>query len=180
MKRERAIRKLREEIDYIQAVFFSKAPKDDERTALYRLQLQRDHLIRGMILDLHLSFDDLLSRALRDHFLGKRSLKSKARTELDVLFYGSRAIRFNQKLAMAKGLNWISIEELKEWERLNTVRNNCGHVWLLGRSVVRRMPKKPVLRYKGKNIHETEAFLEFVHHFARLYRKFSDCIVTDD
>jgi hypothetical protein len=95
------------------------------------------------------------------------------RREVDRLLQGSRSLRFPQKILLARMLGWLSPKQFGELEGLNTVRNSCGHGWqlspLIRRGVKRKAPKRPVLQYKGKNVYKTEALIDFIAHFQRLY-----------
>jgi len=37
--------------------------------------------------------------------------------------------------------------------------------------VKRKAPKKPVLRYNGKNINKTDELIRFVGHFRKVYQR---------
>jgi hypothetical protein len=101
------------------------------------------------------------------------------RDEVDRLLEGNRAIRFPHKVLLARSLGWITPREAADLEKLNSVRNGCGHSWkisrLIRRGVKRKAPKKPVLRYNGRNVYETKHFIDFIQHFnvayLRLYMK---------
>jgi len=66
---------------------------DDEEMRLLLLQRKRDHLVRGLILDVHLQIDDLLSVALRNAILAGRSRRTTMRKEVE----GSRSLRFRRR-----------------------------------------------------------------------------------
>jgi hypothetical protein len=74
---------------------------------------------------------------------------------------------------LARTLGWITPKQFSDLESLNTVRNSCGHGWhlsrLVRRGVKRKAPKKPVLRYKGKNVYKTDVLIDFIGHFWKVY-----------
>jgi hypothetical protein len=174
MASERAISRLRREIDRIEQKLLPTEGDDDEETLLL-LRYKRDNLVRGLILEIHIRIDDLLSVGLRNAILEGRSVRTKMREEVDALLEGNRAMRFHHKLLLVRTLGWLTPTQFQELEQLNNVRNKCGHGWELHK-VVRRGrkragPKRRVLTYKGKNVYEPEVLVDFIRHFNRLYFK---------
>jgi hypothetical protein len=126
-----------------------------------------------MVIEIHLAIEDLLTDAIRNALLHGLSVRTPLRREVDELLENARAIRFGQKLNLARALRLITPKQQADLEKLNSVRNACGHRWeiarLTRRGTRRAAPKKAVLRYNGKNINQTEAFIDFYRHFSRLY-----------
>jgi hypothetical protein len=170
--KDRAIGRLERDIEPIEDALMPTEDEDDQ-TRVVLLRRNREQLVRGLILDVHLAIDDLSSCALRNTILEGRSTPTVMRTEVDGLLEGNRALRFYQKLVLARSLGWLTPKQFRELEGLNTVRNRCGHGWqlsqLVRRGVKRKAPKKPVLRYLGKNVYQTDVLIDFVRHFWKLY-----------
>jgi hypothetical protein len=89
------------------------------------------------------------------------------------LLQDERAIGFHHKLMLARSLGILRPKEFKDLAELNTIRNRCSHNWQLSRIIRRRLkpgkPKKPILRWRGKNLYETDAFIDFGFYFTRHY-----------
>jgi hypothetical protein len=71
-------------------------------------------------------------------------------------------------------MNLITRREFNDLGELNT-GNRCSHTWLLNKITRRKIkpskPKRPLLRFRGTNLYQTDAFLNFVSLFTKHYLK---------
>jgi hypothetical protein len=170
--RKRQIAKISADIARIEKSFFETNTIDlDQR--YYELQRKREHLLRSIILELHLSIEDVITGAIGNALLQGRLIRSPAGHAIRDLSEGQHSIQFLHKLMLARSIKLITPTESTDLSDLNTIRNRCSHSWLLNkvtrRKIKRSKPKKRLLRYRGANLYETKAFLEFVGHFSRCY-----------
>jgi len=138
------------------------------------LERKKDHLVRSIILELHLSIEDMIDDAIIAKLSSSgRGKRRGAAPELRDALQGRQAIRFPAKLAFARTLRLVTRTEAKHLEKLNSLRNQCSHNWLLNVVVRRRTkpsrPKRPLLEYEGKKLHSAETFERFMNDYARLY-----------
>lgn len=169
-----AIIKVSKDIDRIELAFFQPgdASLDQRRFALVR---KREHLLRSIILELHLSIEDIMTGAIGIALLRGRPIRSPTGQTIRDLLQEDRSIGFRHKLMLARSLGIVTHAEFNDFGELNTVRNRCSHNWQLSRIIRRRLkpskPKRPLLRWRGNNLYNTDAFLDFAGHFERLYLK---------
>jgi hypothetical protein len=170
--KKRLIANLTADIARIEKQFFLDEDEDlDQR--YFALKRKREHLLRSIILELHLSIEDIITGAIGDALLQGRPIRSRIGQTIRDLLQDEHPLGFRHKLMLARSLNLISQGEFTDLTDLNTIRNRCSHTWSLDKITRRKIkpsrPKKPLLRYKGKNLYETNAFIDFVHHFGTRY-----------
>lgn len=172
--KKRQIAKLSADIARIEKSFFLTDDPDLGRRH-FELQRKRSHLLRSMVLELHLSIEDIITFAVGNTLLRGRLIRSPAGQSLRDLLEGDRSIGFRHKLLLARSMNLITRAEFADLVELNTVRNRCSHTWLLNkitrRKIKRSKPKRPLLQFRGTNLYQTDAFLDFVGLFTKHYLK---------
>jgi hypothetical protein len=168
------ISKITADIARIEKSFF-RSDDPDLRQRFYELQRKREHLLRSIILELHLSIEDIITSAIGNELLQGRLIRSPSGHAIRDLLEGEYALGFRHKLLLARSLNVITRAEFTDLVELNTVRNRCSHNWQLNKVTRRKLKpskvKKPILRFRGTNLYQTDAFLQFVGLFSRHYVK---------
>jgi len=167
---KRKIAKITADIARIEESFFRASDPDlDQR--YHELTRKREHLLRGIVLELHLSIEDIITGAIGNALLQGRLIRSPIGQTLRDLLQDDRPLGFRHKLMLARTLNLVTRKELADLAELNTVRNKCSHTWVLKKLVRRKLkpskPKRPLLRWRGTNLYNTEDFLAFVSLYAR-------------
>jgi hypothetical protein len=79
------------------------------------------------------------------------------------------------KLNFARALGLITTKTKDRLAVLNTLRNKCGHHWLL-KGPVRRgkrpaQKKPPLLLYEGRNLHHVATLKDFLNEYTVIYLK---------
>jgi len=168
------IKRVRADIERIDGSFFNSRSADPKQT-FSELRMKRGQLLRSIILELHLSIENILSAAIGKKPLAGRRIASPAGHALRDLLEDERSIGFYQKLTLARALDLVTTSQFKDLLELNSVRNRSSHNWLLDRvarrKIKRSKPKRPVLRYRGTNLYKTESFIAFAGHFTKIYLK---------
>ena len=172
--KKRKISKIAADIARIEKRFFLTDDADlDQR--YFELKRKRNHLLRSIVLELHLSIEDIITSAVGNALLRGRPIRSPIGQTIRDLLQDDRPLGFRHKLMLARSLNLITPAEFTELAELNTVRNRCSHTWSLNKMNRRRIkpskPKRPVLRWRGTNLYQTAAFMDFVNHFTGRYLK---------
>ena len=172
--RKRQIEKMRADIARIEKSFYS-AEHGDQDQIYFELQRIREQLLRSIILEVHLSLESVLTRAIGNALLRGRLIRSPIGHMLRDLLEDQNPLGFRHKLMLARSLNLVTPREFADLAELNTIRNKCSHTWLLNRvrrrGIKRSKPKRPLLRYRGTNLYQTDAFIEFVDYFSAQYLK---------
>jgi hypothetical protein len=170
MASARAIVKLRRELQRIQDIVLPVSGGDNDDETLFLLKQARDHIVRAGIIETQLAIEDLLTKAIANKLLSGKSDRTVFRKALEDI-----RLRFPQTLMLARTLGLITQRELKDLEKLNTVRNSCAHRWQLGvlvsRGVPPKEPKRPILKYQGKNVYNIDVLKSFIEHFRVRYLK---------
>jgi len=168
------ISKISADIARIEKSFF-RSDDPDLRQRYYELQRKREHLLRSIILELHLSIENIITGAIGNELLQGRLIRSPAGHAIRDLLEDDHALGFRHKLLLARSLNLITRAEFTDLAELNTVRNRCSHNWQLNKVTRRKLTpskaKKPILRFRGTNLYQTDAFLKFVGLFSKHYLK---------
>lgn len=172
--KERQLTELTADIARIEKSFFlSDDPDLDHR--FHELKRKREHLLRSIVLELHLSIEDIITAAIGNALLQGRLIRSPIGHTIRDLLQDDRPIGFRHKLMLARSLNLITSREFAELAELNAVRNRCSHTWSLDKISRRKIkpskPKRPLLRWRGSNLYKTDDFLDFVGVFSRHYLK---------
>jgi hypothetical protein len=168
----RKLIKINEDIDRIEESFFKPVDSSLEMRC-FELERKRDHLLRSIILELHLSIEDIITGAIGNALLKGRPIRSPVGQTIRDLLQDERSLGFMHKLMLARSLGIIRRTEFDDLTELNTVRNRCSHNWQLNRVIRRKLkpskPKRPLLRWRGRNLYNTDAFIDFGHHFTGHY-----------
>jgi hypothetical protein len=148
---------------------------DPDLDRYHLLTRKREHLLRSIILDLHLSIEDLITAAIGNALLQGRLIRSPIGHIIRDLLQDDRPIGFRHKLMLARSFNIITGKEFADLTELNSIRNRCSHTWLLNKITRRKIkpskPKRLLLRWRGSNLYKTDDFLAFVGIFSRHYIK---------
>ena len=172
--KQRKLTKITADIARIErSLFRAEDPDLDQR--YHELTRKREHLLRSIVLELHLSIEDILTGAIGNALLRGRLSRSPIGQTIRDLLEDDRPLGFRHKLMLARSLDLISAKEFADLVELNTVRNRCSHSWSLGKLTRRRIkpsrPKRPLLRWRGTNLYKTDDFLAFVRVYSLHYVK---------
>jgi len=126
------ISKISADIARIEKSFF-RSDDPDLRQRYYELQRKREHLLRSIILELHLSIENIITGAIGNELLQGRLIRSPAGHAIRDLLEDDHALGFRHKLLLARSLNLITRAEFTDLAELNTVRNRCSHNWQLNK-----------------------------------------------
>jgi hypothetical protein len=185
----RKISRLKREIAEIDQAFYQLDGNDDPASVAQMLERKRDDVIRGAVLQLHTSIEDILNSMIICLILGvtanrrKKYMPSPRGKALRKLTMGADGLGFDQKLDLAVALRILTDKQRKRLNVLNTLRNKCGHHWLL-RAPVRkgrrpRQLKPPLLLYEARDLHGVDTFRDFLSEYGplyvRLFLKYLDC-----
>jgi hypothetical protein len=175
---QKATERLSKEIEEIDAAFYAPGGNDPVLIAGI-LERKRDDVVRSAVFQLHTSIEDLLSLLILYCVLGitdkklKHRLSSERGKAFRRMLYDRESLGFDMKLNFAVGLGLITPAGRKQLIELNTMRNRCGHNWVLSRAVRRgRTPaqlKPPLLNFRGKDLHKVAAIKEFISEFTVVY-----------
>jgi len=170
----RKIQKLRREIAEIEDAFYGATDGDPENVYFF-LKLKRDHALRGIILELHLSLEDLIAHAIRNKLLAGFSVRTPRTHSMHELLEGERSIGFKNKLELARSIGLLSPTEYRSLSKLNAIRNRCSHNWGLNQFIRRKIrpakKKRPLLEYEGRNLYKVDVYRDFIAHYGPLYAR---------
>jgi hypothetical protein len=156
---KRKIAKITADIARIEESFFRASDPDlDQR--YHELTRKREHLLRGIVLELHLSIEDIITGAIGNALLQGRLIRSPIGQTLRDLLQDDRPLGFRHKLMLARTLNLVTRKELADLADLNTVRNKCSHTWVL----------KKLVRRKLKAFQTEEAIVALARHESLQHR----------
>jgi uncharacterized protein with von Willebrand factor type A (vWA) domain len=178
---KRKVSRLKREIAQIDESFYELDKGGDLAQHASMLERKRDDVIRGAVLQLHTSIEELITSMIMCLILGvptdKRSkVMSRPRGKaVRKLMMSAEGLGFDQKLDLAVALRMVSDKRRKRLAILNTLRNKCGHHWVL-KGVVRkgrrpRQMKPPLLLYEGRDLHQVATFKEFLSECGPLYAR---------
>ena len=147
-----------------QSFFEAEDPDLDQR--YFELKRKRDHLLRSIVLELHLSIEDIITGAIGNALLRGRLIRSPVGHTIRDLLQDDHPIGFRHKLMLARAMGLITPTGLKDLSELNSIRNRFSHNWSLNKTTRRKTkrskPKKPLLRWRVKNLYKTDDFIDFV------------------
>lgn len=177
----RKIRRLEREIEAVDKAFYLFEQDGDPEQHASMLERKRDDIIRAAVLQIHTSIEDILDLHIMCRMLGvpahgrMRLMPTPRGNALRKLMRSAGGLGFDQKLDLAVSLRVISDARRKRLAILNTLRNKCGHFWLLKAPVRkgrgRRQHKPPLLLYEGHDLHQVATFKEFLGEYGPLYAK---------
>lgn len=143
------------------------------------LERKRDDVVRGAVLQLHTSIEDLLNLYVIGYVLRvspqrrSRKLSSERGKALRKMLYGASSLGFDMKLNFALALGLLNSAAKAKLMELNTIRNKCSHNWLLKAPQRRNkrpaQKKPPLLLYEGRDLHTVTALKDFVGEFRAFY-----------
>jgi hypothetical protein len=126
-------------------------------------------------LQLHTAIEDVVDKHLMSRILGVNywKLRTNSAQALRSILLGAKSIGFERKLNLAVALKIMSDTRKKRLRILNSLRNKCGHHWLLRGPVRRRRRprqlKPPLLRYEGRDLHSIPVLKDFLAEYGPLY-----------
>jgi len=178
---KRKVSRLKREIAEINGAFYELSKDGDLAQHASMLERQRDDVIRGAVLQLHTSIENLLDKMIMSHLvrvhanrLGALMASTRGKA-LRKLMMSAGGLGFDQKLDLAIALRIISDTRRKRLAILNTLRNKCGHHWLLKELIRKcRRPgqlKPPLLLYEGRDLHHVATFKDFLAEYGPLYAR---------
>lgn len=172
--KKRKLAQVTADIARIERSFFQPADPDlDQR--YFELKRKREHLLRSIVLELHLSIEDIITGAVGNALLRGRPIRSPVGQTIRDLLQDDRPLGFRHKLMLARSLNLVTRMEFADLAELNTIRNRCSHNWSLDKIRRRKIKpstaKRPLLRWRGTNLYKTDAFTDFVSYFSKYYLK---------
>ena len=183
MKVEAKINRLSREIAAIDRFFYG-ASQDDADRSLHAgmLERKRDDMVRGIVLQLHTSIEDILNTAIICSIFNVKAesrmqnfRSSKRARALRKLLFGAGSLGFDMKLNLAVSIGIMTATTQEQLTELNTLRNKCSHNWLLRVPVRRgrrpRQQKPPLLQYHGRDLHEVTVLEQFVDEYSPIYLK---------
>jgi hypothetical protein len=184
----RKVNKLLQEIREIEATFYGEESTENIEQRFSMLERKRDDVVRAVVLQLHTAIEDILDVSVKSRLLGvsarKRHVKGRNVTSraLNELLKGGRALGFESKLRLLRGLGAVRRPTYKKLIELNQLRNKCSHNWLLNthirKGVQPRLPKRPLLQFRGRNLHNVKVLQDSVGEYGALYVRLFGWVYT--
>lgn len=185
---KRRIRELERDIKSVEDYYYSFVDHydGDPDAQIFALRMKREFLVRALIMEQHLSIEDLVDVLLKQAFLKIRlGTKPRGRDvrrqfkatpgEAESMFSGNGSIGFKRKIVLLRLLGIISKQRYEKLEILNSLRNKCGHQWTIEGVARRRrqkgQPKRFVLAYQDRSLFEADNLVEFLDEYRVLYLK---------
>ncbi len=178
---ETKIKRLTSEIAKIDEFFYQTNRAEDRSLYAGMLERKRDDIVRSAVLQLHTAIEDVLTSWITCRVLGiepeklGRRKSSKSARALHKMLFGAGSIGFEMKLNFAIALGLINSKTQEKLAALNILRNRCSHNWLLKVPVRRgrrpKQKKRPLLVYKGRDLHSVPVLEELVGDYGVLYAK---------
>lgn len=148
-------RKIIKEIESIKNAIYGYSENDQEwikEVRPYKLEIERDELIRDFIISHHLLTEEFLNTELVKYFIKyKRSSKRYKLFEEFIL----KNLTYKEKADLAFKAAIISKNNYEFLKELNYLRNKCAHRWFL-------KDKRIKLLYKGKDLLKLRNFKKFI------------------
>jgi hypothetical protein len=177
---EAKITRLTREIAQIDDFFYKFNENEDRLLYVGMLERKRDDMVRCAVLQMHTAIEDLLNSHIICRVLNvkpeeRTRIRNKSAQALQTMLIGPRSLGFEMKLNFALVLGLLTPKTKDRLAELNTLRNKCSHNWLL-RVPVRRgkrpkQKKPPLLRYKGRDLHNIDALRDFIAEYGPIYYK---------
>lgn len=168
-----AQRRLVRELDDIFArlrLNYREIKQCDSSERLPRLQVIRDHIIRGEIVLAYTFVDECLNALLCNHFFGRRSSHRKLwRTKRfkNFNYFFLEKLSLMEKLAYVRAIREVPKPIRRDLEHLNNLRNGIAHAFF-PQNLRSAKPK-----WKGFDIFSIEGVNRFVDDLAELETYFS-------
>jgi hypothetical protein len=174
---EAVIKRLKREIEEIDRFFYGADEDDNRKLYAGMLERKRDDIVRSIVLQLHTAIEEILDELIAFVLTGasRRRARSHAARAVRSMLTGGGSIGFDRKLALALVLRIITPRTRDRLQTLNTLRNKCGHNWLLkapvrhGKRPARK--KAPLLAYEGRDLHNVAVLEDFVGEYSAVYVK---------
>jgi hypothetical protein len=177
---EAKITRLTREIAQIDDFFYKFNENEDRLLYVGMLERKRDDMVRCAVLQMHTAIEDLLNSHIICRVANvkpeeRTRIRNKSAQALQTMLIGPRSLGFEMKLNFALVLGLLTPKTKDRLAELNTLRNKCSHNWLL-RVPVRRgkrpkQKKPPLLRYKGRDLHDIDALRDFIAEYGPIYYK---------
>ena len=178
---ERRIRRFERELADIDQFFYLGKANANQLLYASMLERKRDDVVRGIVLQMHTSIEDVLNELIICRLLYAkptnrgRKIQSQSGKAIRRMLYGAGSLGFDMKLNFAVALRIINAKTRTHLMELNTLRNRCSHNWLLKLPVRRgRRPaqkKPPLLLYNGRDLHGVAALYDFTAEYGAVYAK---------
>lgn len=88
---------------------------------------------------------------------------------------GAGSLGFDMKLNLAISIGLINAKTREKLRELNTLRNKCGHNWVLKATVRRgkqpKQKKPPLLHFRGRDLHSVSVLNDFIGEYGVIYAK---------
>lgn len=170
------------EIREIESMMYD-IPDGDAMLRCFMAERKRDDIVRSVVIQLHTSIEDVLNNWVKCRLMGctRTKLPRVARSRrvasrfLDDVLSGGRSMGFDTKLRLMVGLRMIDRRLYNRLVELNVIRNKCSHHWLLNvpvrRGIKPQNKKRPLLQFRGENLHKLEVRNKFLREFGPLHPK---------
>lgn len=177
---QKRIAHVEKEIQAIETFFYGGDEKDLENR-YFLLKLKRDQVIRGIVLELHLSIDSIIDSLITCYLLRNNPKssgiydrsRSDLRNSIEDLVSGDHSVNFKNKIVLLRSAGIIRKSQFDDLATLNKIRNKCAHNWMINslirRRVKRTKQKKHLLEYNGKNLYKLDIFKDFIGEYGHLY-----------
>jgi len=168
---ETKITRLTREIAEIDQFFYRGNETEDRLLYAGMLERKRDDMVRSAVLQMHTAIEDTLNSLIICRLLNAKAenqaskMRNKSGAALRKMLFGAESIGFDMKLNFAVALGLLNETAKKKLMVLNTLRNKCGHNWLL-KAPLRRgkrpaQKKPPLLLYEGRDLHQVAVLKDF-------------------
>jgi hypothetical protein len=178
---ERKIARLTCELAEIDDYFYGVNKNDDRSLYAGMLERKRDDMVRAAVLQIHTAIENILNSLIICCFLDvepehrKAKMRTNSGRALHKMLFGGGSIGFDMKLNFAVALGLLNASTKQKLTLLNTLRNRCGHNWILKvpQRRGRRPPEKPLplLSYRGRDLHQVAVFKDFTAEYGPIYHK---------
>lgn len=157
---------------------------------LYAMERKKRSLIRALILEKHLAIEDFINSLIEVNLL--KSIKMK-RSPLEAVKYfnrlfedgknflsGNYSLSFKKKITLLRIMRVIGKKMYEDLDILNSLRNNCGHIWSIEevkrRGTKRDKRKKYFLNFKGKNLFDSKVFIAFSKKYRDIFLEIAELL----
>jgi len=144
----------------------------DSLVRLYNYQTFKVEIVRGFILYLQLSIENLLKELLVFRLKGEAKVFTVKKIKHIV-----EDMRPYEIVEWCGRLNLVSKRQYHQIAELNRIRNACAHNWHLGiprhtKDKLGRRMKVPMVRFNGKNLLNEDVFRDdFMPVYSKIYLK---------
>jgi len=178
---EAKITRLTREIAEIDQFFYRRNENEDRLLHAGMLERKRDDMVRSAVLQIHTAIEDIPNSLIICRLLNATSensaskMRNKSGIALRKMLFDAESIGFDMKLNFAVALGLLNETTKKKLMVLNTLRNKCGHNWLLKVHVRRgkrpAQKKLPLLLYENRDLHQVAVLKDFASEYGLIYTK---------